>query len=30
MTFSNQNDYETLKAEHILIIENSTVTLIIE
>jgi hypothetical protein len=27
MNSSNQNGYETLKAEHILIIENSTLTL---
>ena len=30
MNFSNQNGYETSKAEHILIIENSTLTLTIE
>ncbi len=30
MNFSNQNGYETLKTEHILIIENSTLTLTIE
>lgn len=30
MNFSNQNGYETLKTEYILIIENSTLNLTIE